>query len=66
MTNSPKLISIVGVCTDIGIGKTKAYELINEGRLDVVKIGRRTLVTVQSLERLINESRVRSDTDETC
>lgn len=66
MTNSPKLISIVGVCTDIGIGKTKAYELINEGRLDVVKIGRRTLVTVKSLERLIDESRVRSDTDETC
>jgi hypothetical protein len=36
----------------LGIGHTKIYDLINEGRLDVVKIDQRTLVTVPSIKRL--------------
>jgi len=35
------------------IGRTRLYELINQGKLDVVKIGRRTLVKAASLHRLI-------------
>jgi excisionase family DNA binding protein len=36
-----------------GIGRTRIYEYINEGQLDAVKIGTRTLITTASLERLI-------------
>lgn len=37
----------------IGIGQTKLYELINDGSLQVVKLGRRTLVKVDSIERML-------------
>lgn len=33
----------------LGIGKTKAYELIADGSLKQVKIGRRSVVTVESI-----------------
>ena len=38
----------------IGLGRTKLYELINAGDLEVVKIGRATLITVSSLSRLVD------------
>lgn len=37
----------------LGIGRTKLYELIAEGEVDIIKIGKATLVTVRSLEALI-------------
>jgi excisionase family DNA binding protein len=40
----------------LGVGRTKIYELINEGRLEVVKIGRRTLVKTASIRALVEES----------
>ena len=35
-----------------GLGRTKIYELINCGKLEVVKVGRRTLITMKSLQEL--------------
>ncbi|WP_375402893.1 helix-turn-helix domain-containing protein [uncultured Sphingomonas sp.] len=35
-----------------GIGRSKLYELIRAGELDVVKVGTATLVTMTSLRRL--------------
>lgn len=40
----------------IGIGRTHFYRLAGEGKLDLRKIGRRTLVTAASLHRLIDEA----------
>jgi len=40
-----------------GIGRSKLYELIAAGEVDVVKIGASTLITVASLRRLIQKSR---------
>lgn len=51
-------VSVRCASTAIGIGRTKLYELINEGVLDVVKLGRRTLITTESIERLIQSYRV--------
>ncbi len=39
-----------------GIGRSKLYELISAGELDVVKIGASTLITMASLRRLIEKS----------
>lgn len=36
-----------------GLGRTKLYQLIGEGRLKVVKIGGRTLIPAVELRRLI-------------
>jgi excisionase family DNA binding protein len=36
-----------------GIGRSKIYELIAAGKLDTVKVGVSTLITVASLRRLV-------------
>lgn len=46
-------VSVGEAGRSIGIGRTKVYELINEGRLKTFKLGRRTLVTVASIHALI-------------
>lgn len=45
-------ISVADARDALGLGTTKLYQLINEGQLDTVKIGRRRLVKVASLRRL--------------
>ena len=37
----------------LGIGRTKVYDLINTGKLKTVKIGRRTLIKVDSIHALL-------------
>lgn len=39
-----------------GLRRTKTYELINQGLLQTVKIGRCTLVTMASAEALLDSS----------
>lgn len=38
----------------LGIKRTKFYELVASGHIDTFKIGRRTLVKVDSLRRLVD------------
>lgn len=40
----------------IGIGRTKLYELINDGSLKTFKVGRRTLVTTASIHALVGQA----------
>lgn len=40
----------------IGIGRTNLYKLASEGKLDLRKVGGRTLVTAASLQRLIDDA----------
>lgn len=37
-------------CTEFNVGRTRTYELINEGAIEAVKNGRRTLITRESAE----------------
>lgn len=39
-----------------GIGRSKLYELIKSGDVEIVKVGASTLVMVASLRRLIQKS----------
>jgi excisionase family DNA binding protein len=50
----PVTISIKDAARAIGIGRTKLYELINSGELQVLKIGRRTLVSAASIKALVS------------
>lgn len=55
---TPKLaFTIAEACHAIGIGRSKLYELIGEGRLEVRKIGSRTIIPADSLRGLIAEHR---------
>jgi excisionase family DNA binding protein len=49
----PLAYSIADACRVSSIGRTRLYALINEGRLEVRKIGKRSLIPAASLRRLI-------------
>jgi excisionase family DNA binding protein len=46
-------VSINEAARALGLGRTSIYALINEGRLEARKLGRRTLVTTESIRALI-------------
>ena len=45
-------ISINETAKALGIGRSSVYTLLKTGRLDAIKIGRRTLLTTESIRRL--------------
>jgi hypothetical protein len=42
----------------LGIGRTKLYELIGTGEIEIIKIGKSTLVPIRSLEALVERKRL--------
>jgi len=55
MHETPKLaFTIAEACHAVGIGRSKLYELIGQGRLETRKIGSRTLIPTESLRALIS------------
>lgn len=46
-------LSVNDAATALSVSRSTAYELINTGRLHAIKLGRRTLVTVESIKALI-------------
>ena len=44
--------NICDFCKASGLGRTTAYELIRSGRLSVIRIGRRTIITAESAREL--------------
>jgi len=52
----PILTSVAEAAKALGIGRTSIYALIREGRIDVVKLGRRTLVKLASIRRLLDQA----------
>ena len=49
----PVLHPISRFCQLYGIGRTKTYELIDAGKLDTVKVGRKRLITEASARRAL-------------
>ena len=45
--------TIAEACEAVGLGRTKLYELIGGGEIDTITIGRRRLVRVPSLLKLL-------------
>lgn len=52
----PRLVSIPTAAALLSIGRTKTYELISEGLLETVTIGTRRLVTLRSIDSLIEQA----------
>jgi excisionase family DNA binding protein len=53
----PISVRVKEACRLTGIGRSKFYELIAAGRIEIVKVGAITLVPVDSLRGLIDRSR---------
>jgi excisionase family DNA binding protein len=49
----PISVSIIEAAKMIGLGRTSIYAMIADGRLEAFKVGRRTLVRVESIKRLV-------------
>lgn len=50
----PLAYSVNEACRLSSLGRTRLYELIGEGRLEMRKIGKRTLIPAASLRALID------------
>jgi excisionase family DNA binding protein len=50
----PIATSVNGAANALSLGRTSIYELIRAGRLETVKLGRRTLIKMASIHALIN------------
>lgn len=48
-------VRIKEACRITGIGRSKLYELIAQGEIEIVKVGAMTLVPVAGLERFIEK-----------
>ena len=49
----PITTSVINAAKMLGLGRTSIYVLIRDKQLDTVKLGRRTLITVESINRLV-------------
>ena len=49
----PIAVSINEAAKIIGLGRTSVYAMIADGRLEAFKLGRRTLVRVELLRKLV-------------
>lgn len=56
MDISPLAVSVGEAARLVGCGRSKLYELIREGRIRTLKIGRRTLVPVTALQVFVSSS----------
>lgn len=52
----PITVSVDEARKALGIGRTKFYQLVGQGRLKTLKIGRRTLVLVASIHALVGDA----------
>ncbi len=51
----PIAISIKDAAKALSLGRTSIYALIKSGRLDTIKLGRRTLIKAASLRRILSD-----------
>ena len=51
---APIATSINDTAKALSLGRTSIYALIRDGKLETIKLGRRTLVKVDSIRRLID------------
>jgi hypothetical protein len=54
----PLSVDINSFCQMVGIGRSKAFALIRSSEVDVVRLSRKTLVTVDSIERMLARNMV--------
>jgi len=49
-----ELLTIPEFCKTTNIGRTVTYKLINQGDIEAVKVGKKTLITRSSLDAFVS------------
>lgn len=49
----PLTVTVNEACRALGLGRTKIYQLIASGRLETLKIDKRTLIKTASIRALV-------------
>jgi excisionase family DNA binding protein len=49
-------VTVADACKAIGVGRTVLYELLSQGKLDSITLGRRRLITTESIRRLVSSA----------
>ncbi len=57
----PICVTVASAISLLGLGKTKLYELLGNGELEAIRVGRRTLILQASIDALVE--RLRSSQD---
>lgn len=57
MTDTAHLLAITEAARRLGIGKTKLYELLADGQLETVHVGKRRLVVAESVAAYVERLR---------
>lgn len=52
-SSKSRLVTIRGACERLSLGRTTVYGLLRSGDLEARKIGRRTMISVESIEALV-------------
>lgn len=52
----PLVLGIKAAGEAVGVKRSSIYALVRRGRLKAIKVGARTLITVESLERLVTDA----------
>lgn len=61
VSHQPRLLDVPKTCASLGIGRSTFYELVARGEVEVVHIGRRALVPVDSIDAYIEKLRGSSE-----
>lgn len=51
--NLPLTLGVNDAARALGVGRTHLYSMIRDGRIEAIKLGRRTLIKTESLRRLV-------------
>ena len=52
----PVTTSVKDAARALSLGRTSVYALIKQGRLETVKLGRRTLIKIESIRNLVGDA----------
>lgn len=52
----PLALSINDTAKALSLGRTSIYGMISDGRLEAFKLGRRTLIRMESIRRIVAEA----------
>jgi len=56
MTSGPKVVSVPQAALMLGIGRGLAYELCRTGELPHLRLGRRLVIPIAALDRMLAEA----------